>query len=355
MAKAPVGRLEKIEDLKDFWNSDTQDFTPWLSINIELLGQVLGANLKVVSKSKEVIKGYRPDLVCKERKTGRMVLVENQLEGSDEQHLGRMVMYAAGLKASKVVWIAEKFRSEHKVALNWLNAISDGSVGFYGIEIELFKIGDSPAAPQFKMVCKPGDVPKVSTVAPKEMTHVRPQEPEKEKAEEREEEEEIDLEGLSASKRTQYEFWRSFRDYMKQNSFVKCSKPKPRAYMHHPIGHKGMFLASIASSYNSEDETYTGEVRVELNITNKDARKYYALLERQNEEIEHDMGEPLLWYIYPDTLRCKIYLRKSENIFEDKDWEPHFAWLREKLEKMHKAFNPRIAALDLEDYGKKIG
>ena len=75
------------------------------------------------------------------------MLIENQLERTDHTHLGQLLTYAAGLEAVTVVWIAERFTDEHRAALDWLNEITDEEFSFFGLEIELWRIGDSPMAP----------------------------------------------------------------------------------------------------------------------------------------------------------------------------------------------------------------
>ena len=95
------------------------------------------------------------------------MLIENQLERTDHSHLGQLLTYAAGLEAVTVVWIAERFTDEHRAALDWLNEITDEGFSFFGLEIELWRIGDSPMAPKFNMVSHPNDWTKtVSRISP---------------------------------------------------------------------------------------------------------------------------------------------------------------------------------------------
>ena len=85
------------------------------------------------------------------------MLIENQLELTDHDHLGKLLTYAAGLQAVTVVWLASSFRDEHRAALDWLNEITQEDSRFFGLEIELWRIGKSPAAPKFNIVCMPND------------------------------------------------------------------------------------------------------------------------------------------------------------------------------------------------------
>ena len=85
------------------------------------------------------------------------MLIENQLEGTDHRHLGQLLTYAAGLDAVTIVWLAERFTEEHRAALDWLNRVTDERITFFGLEIELWRIGDSLMAPKFNVVSKPND------------------------------------------------------------------------------------------------------------------------------------------------------------------------------------------------------
>jgi hypothetical protein len=87
--------------------------------------------------------------------TDRWVLIENQRERTDHTHLGQLLTYASGLEAVTIVWIAARFTAEHRSTLDWLNKITDDSFRFFGLEVELWRIGTSPAAPKFNIVSKP--------------------------------------------------------------------------------------------------------------------------------------------------------------------------------------------------------
>ena len=157
MSTNPLGRLQKVS-LRDAWTSESGDFTPWLGQpnNLSLLGDAIGMGLEPEAQEKYV-GPFRADLLCREVGTGRWVVVENQLERTDHSHLGQLLTYAAGLAAVTIVWIAEKFTEEHRAALDWLNDKTPEEINFFGLEVELWRIGSSPVAPKFNVVCKPND------------------------------------------------------------------------------------------------------------------------------------------------------------------------------------------------------
>src|SRR5437867_10700355 len=157
MSTKDLGRLQKV-NLREAWTSESSDFTPWLAQegNLQLLGETIGIELELASQEKDV-GPFRADILCKDTATGNWVLIENQLERTDHTHLGQLLTYAAGLQAVTIVWVARSFTEEHRATLDWLNEITDDRFNFFALEIELWRIGDSPVAPKFNVVSKPND------------------------------------------------------------------------------------------------------------------------------------------------------------------------------------------------------
>ena len=120
------------------------------------MANALGLELEIEAQEKEV-GSFRADILCKDLDNESWVLIENQLERTDHTHLGQLLTYAAGLQAVTIIWIAARFSEEHRASLDWLNEITDESFRFFGLEVELWKIGSSPAAPKFNIVSKPND------------------------------------------------------------------------------------------------------------------------------------------------------------------------------------------------------
>ena len=148
------GRLQPVE-LRVAWPNEAQDFTPWLAQeeNLALLGEVLGMELEF--EGKEINVGsFHADILCK-NEDDAWVLIENQLSETNHDHLGKILTYSAGLNAQTVIWIAKKFREEHRAALDRQNEITDERFQYFGIEIKVWKIEDSVPAPEFDIVSKP--------------------------------------------------------------------------------------------------------------------------------------------------------------------------------------------------------
>lgn len=153
MAIQTLGTLNKV-NLTDIWEHEAYAFTPWLAKpeNLALLGNTIGLELSLES-TEQSVGDFNADIVCKDvDNDSHLILIENQIRPTDHTHLGQLLTYAAGLDTATIVWIAERFRDEHRAALDWLNEITGSRFNFFGIEIELWQIGNSDIAPRFNMV-----------------------------------------------------------------------------------------------------------------------------------------------------------------------------------------------------------
>ena len=150
-------RLSKIRKvaLRSMWPNEASDFTPWLADNLTGLGEALGIELETQERESPV-GGRSLDIMATDR-SGRAVIIENQLEDSDGDHLGRLLIYAAGKDADVIIWIARDFKDEHWQVLQWLNQRTGTQTKFFGVAIELWKIDDSRPAPYFRVVAAPND------------------------------------------------------------------------------------------------------------------------------------------------------------------------------------------------------
>jgi hypothetical protein len=322
-----LGRLEKV-DLRDVWFDESRDFTPWLAqdANITLLGEAIGMALEIESQEKGVGPFYA-DILCKDVATDRWVLIENQLERTNHVHLGQLITYAAGLEAVTVVWVAGRFTEEHRAALDWLNDITEEQFNFFGLEVELWKIGESAIAPKFNVVSKPNDWTRTVQEAATQ----------------------IQSASLSDTKRLQLEFWTRFRQFADERSTtIRATKPFPQHWMSMSIGRSGFHLTAVCSLWRSEpDQFEPHEIRAELICDGRGAKDFYSLLMAQRPEIEREFGEALFWHNPPEVKSWKAYVTKPTNVADLDRWPDCHEWLLAKLERLRAVFGPRVKALAL--------
>ena len=162
-----LGKIQRLE-LTEGWNHEAYDFTPWLQQNIAELGAALGLDLADAIREISVGDGWLDILACDGNKV--KVAIENQLKITDNDHLSRLLIYAAGVDAGVVVWVASAMKDEHWQVLHWLNQ-QNGTAKFYGVVVELLKIGASRPAPYFKVVVAPEDLRGRNTGNRQAITH----------------------------------------------------------------------------------------------------------------------------------------------------------------------------------------
>lgn len=318
-----LGRLTRVE-LRHIWASEAIDFTPWLARedNLALLGEALGIDLELEAQEKAV-GPFRADILCKDIGTGAWVLVENQLERTDHVHLGQLLTYASGLDAVTIIWIAARFTEEHRSTLDWLNKITDESFNFFGLEVELWRIGDSPAAPKFNIVSKPNDWSRSVAQAARA----------------------IDEAELSPVRSMQREYWAAL------HRVLDCTpgpvsgnrKPLPQSWMAYPIGRNAMHMSAVMIRPKKR-------LRAELYISGEKAKAFFHLLHGQKGAVEAELGYPLEWEELPDRQDSRIAVYLDNVDPEDRgDWGRQHDWLAGSLSDLHRVFAERVRSLDTDD------
>lgn len=157
MENPGISKLKKVP-LREIWRNEAHDFTKWLADNIDTLNEVLETNFSVEATEKR-IGDFSLDIVAEDG-NGGVVIIENQLEKTDHDHLGKVITYLTNLDAKTAVWISSDPREEHLKAINWLNEATPEDVSFYLVKVEAVKIGGSPAAPLFSIIAQPTEITK---------------------------------------------------------------------------------------------------------------------------------------------------------------------------------------------------
>ncbi len=151
-----LGTLEEIKDLREVWSHEAHDFTPWLAKNISILGDEVGIDISI-EETESSVGDFNVDIFATDADTGKKIIIENQLEETDHDHLGKLITYASGKSADLVIWLVRKARPEHRAAIEWLNNHTDEGVGFILCEIKVFRIGNSEPAPKFEIIEQPNN------------------------------------------------------------------------------------------------------------------------------------------------------------------------------------------------------
>ena len=323
MAASILGRLEQVE-LREQWTREDTEFTPWLceSESLKLLGDTIGIELELEASEKSV-GPFSADVLCKDVDSGTWVLIENQLERTDHTHLGQLLTYAAGLNAATIVWISRELIEEHRAALDWLNEITNERFRFFGLEIELWQIGQSDRAPKFNIVSKPNNWSRTVSAGASRLE-------------------------LTETQRMQLDFWAQFEAFVDDHGApFETSSPAPSSEMW--IGDalaSGLWLRAIASTWNSESNSYdSDELRAELVMDSGDSGRHFEALQSEREKIESGLGN-LTWLNTPNVRTRRVYARRDADLNDRERWAEYSQWLMEKLMAFEKTFRPVILAMD---------
>lgn len=317
MTTADLGRLEQVA-LRNIWITEAQDFTPWLAQpdNLAVLSDTLGMELATEGTERGV-GPFRADILCRDTLDDSWVLIENQLERTDHSHLGQLLTYAAGLQTVTIVWVAEKFTDEHRAALDWLNEITNEKFRFFGLEIELWRIGDSPAAPKFNIVSRPNDWVKTTREAVRK---------------------------IPDSSLQNERFW----DKLDQLFEERGSKTRVRTSRTLPWTAYRLGLADFHVEATLRRQAK--DIEVHLRLKGPHSKTHFALLEKEKEAIEGEIGAALEWAEMPDQEVSRINLRLDADPTDESQWTTQLKWTAETLEKFDSAFRERVRSLNAADW-----
>lgn len=304
-----LGKITTV-NVRTIWKHEAQDFTPWLYNHIQELSDALGIDLEV--EDIEVPVGpYYADILAKDTGTGKYVVIENQLEKTDHDHLGKCLTYASVLDASTVIWIASNFTDEHKKALDWLNDHTSDELAFYGIKLELLKINESLPAANFNIISQPNDVVKQVT---------------KRK----------DNSELSETRMTQLKFWEAFKQSLqKTGKITKLQTPRPQYWFDISLGKSGIHLSN---TFNTNENV----IGLRIYIGSKEVPKWLPYFEQHKTEIEKELGEYLEWSPNSNAKDKVITLTKSFDLTDETKWQEPIQWLTNNTIRFHKVFGKLI-------------
>lgn len=292
-----LGKLEKIE-LREVWRHEALDFTRWLARkeNIALLSKEIGIDIEVIETEMSVGR-YNVDIYARDTESNKKIVIENQLENTNHDHLGKMLVYAAGLDADIAIWIVKDVNEEHKQAVEWLNDNSFEKINIFLVKVELWQIDNSPIAPKFQVICEPNNWAKVLKQQSKE--------------------------NVSDLELKQMEYWQGFVDYAKSKDKTYISQ-RPSIYNWYVIRiGSSDYKIKLVHSVNSD------MIRCQLEIFNDEI---YKKLEQYRTEID-DKINGLEWEYLEDRKVNRISCNNSS-----KDNASSYVWLLDMVDRFKEVF-----------------
>jgi len=273
-----LGRIKKVK-LREIWKHEAIDFTNWLAeeSSLELLSEAIG--IGIINSQTEVGVGKFAVDILAEDDNGKKIIIENQLETTNHDHLGKIITYASGLGAEIIIWVVARARQEHEQAVNWLNENTNEGANFFLIEVQAWKIENSRPAPRFNIVAKPNDWTK--TVRSSQTANK-----------------------VTDTKLKQQEFWSKLKDYGEEHSKIIKSwqTPRPQHWFDVSIGSSKANLSLLANSVKKH---------VSVNLYIRNDKALFKELEQKKDQIEDRLGVKLEWEELPDKKASIIGLAKD--------------------------------------------
>jgi len=267
----------------------------------------LGLELEV--ENIEVAVGpYSADILAKDTGTGQYVVIENQLEKTNHDHLGKAITYASVLDASTIIWVATDFTEEHKKALDWLNDHTSDEIAIFGVQVELWQIDNSNAALRFNVISKPNQAVRQAARS-------------------------IAAGDLTDKKKFQLDFWNRFKDKLaKTKKFPSLQTPRPQYWFDVSLGKTNIYISNTCN-------TDVNTVGARIYIGNKISDKMLPLLESKKAEIESAIGLPLQWNPNPENRDKVIMLLHTTDFNDPKKVDEALDWLVDYTIKFRDAFS----------------
>lgn len=291
-----LGKIKRITDIRSVWHHEEKDFSKWLAQdeNLKQLSDTIGIDI-VLEERESSVGNFSVDLYALEEGTERRIIIENQLEDTNHDHLGKLITYASGKGAEVIIWVVKRARDEHRQAIEWLNQNTGVNIGFFLVEIELWQIDDSAIAPKFNVVERPNDWAK-------QMKNV---------------------DSLSETKQLQLHFWQQLSEYIKSNdSYAKEFTPRKAQPQH------WYDLSVGSSSYHIGLTVNTQKNRLGAEIYIPDDKDKFAMFKEHAQEIEKLIGEKVEWR--EATKATRIITLHSCDISKEEQWDDAFNWLMDK-------------------------
>lgn len=277
-----VQKISRIA-LRDAFKHEAYDFTRWLEENIDVLNDAVDITLSNAQREQSA-GDFSVDLVAEDEAGGK-VIIENQLEKSNHDHLGKVITYLVAMEAHTAIWIVSDPRPEHISAITWLNEAS--TANFYLLKLEAIRIGDSPPAPLLTLIVGPSESTKALGKAKQEFA------------------ERYDLRKV---------YWKALLDYAKTKTKLHAGLTPGR---YHWLG-TGAGKSGISYNYVVWEHESAAELYIDRGKDSQEENKaIYDKLYAKKDEIEAKTGFALEWQRLDGKRACRV--RKSFELGGIKD------------------------------------
>lgn len=308
-----ISKLKRLK-LREIWDKEAGDFTPWLAENIGALGEALGMDLELQSRE-AAVGDFSLDLLAKDLGSNRVVVIENQFNQTDHDHLGKLLTYAGGYDAGVVIWLAETIREEHRQALEWLNQRTDSETEFFGVVVEVLQIDNSAPAYNFRPVVFPNDWQKRARTQTKTT--------------------------ISAKGEAFRQYFQLLIDELREkHKFTGARVAQAQNWYSFSIGTSGIPVGAVFAG--------DGTIRVELYIGVDEAgtnKRLFDWLHDKKSAIEQDCGFALTWDRLEERKACRIYVSRPGTIESAPEELADFRkWQVERLIIFKRVFAPLVKA-----------
>lgn len=299
-----LGRIKQVE-LREIWKHEATNFTKWLAQpeNLDLLSEEIDIELSPIDTEYNVGR-FKVDIYAEETNGSRKVIIENQLRKTDHDHLGKLITYASGLDAEIIIWIVKDVLEEHQQAIDWLNEHTDEKLNFFAIRMEVWKIGDSLAAPKFHIISKPNNWTKSVKQSAQSVN-------------------------LTETKQLQLKFWDSFKTYVTDNHInLKLRKPNPQHWYDISYGRRD---SHISLTINSQKKELACEIYI------PDSPEAYQTFKENRTSIDKDIPK-LIWMELPTKKASRIKKTYKGDFTKEDKWNQYFKWLSEMVLQFQETF-----------------
>lgn len=306
-----IGRLERVP-LRELWRHEARDFTAWLAGNLDLLSEVLGFPLALLQT--EAATGTFSADILADAGSERLVVIENQLESTDHDHLGKLITYLSNLNASTAIWITSSPRPEHEQAIHWLNEWLPKNIAFYLIRVEAVRIGESHAAPLFSVVAGPSKAAREAGEAKKD---------------------------LAERHLLRQEFWTQLllRAKAKLHLHARVS-PGIENWISAGAGRSGLSYNYLVLFHDTRVELYIDGTDTEEN------KRIFDMLYADKEAIERTFGAPLNWQRLDDRKASRVSYQLPDGGLQDQNrWPEIQDRMIDAMARLGSAFRPRMQTL----------